>query len=216
MWLQFCLSVKFKRSVCVSRGVAVCRVSKQVIEFNETCSGFKGHTRSISSLRKEKGRRLATALAATATPHSATPPIPPPPGLVAASQMNVAQTGRIVRAKRMVVAANPTEFEYLEGSIPSEWDAWIRGRRKQPPSIEELVKNQNYREHIKIKAREVEEKEQALQAKEYEEGLVAGPAQTIAKGHAAATSFGQPVTSEEPVSTANTFQPGSWSPTAKK
>ncbi|XP_034152257.1 NADH dehydrogenase [ubiquinone] 1 alpha subcomplex assembly factor 2 isoform X2 [Esox lucius] len=124
--------------------------------------------------------------------------------------------GRIVRAKRMVVAANPTEFEYLEGSIPSEWDAWIRGRRKQPPSIEELVKNQNYREHIKIKAREVEEKEQALQAKEYEEGLVAGPAQTIAKGHAAATSFGQPVTSEEPVSTANTFQPGSWSPTAKK
>uniref|UniRef100_A0A674BNJ2 NADH:ubiquinone oxidoreductase complex assembly factor 2 n=1 Tax=Salmo trutta TaxID=8032 RepID=A0A674BNJ2_SALTR len=45
-------------------------------------------------------------------------------------------TGRIVRAKRMVVAVNPTEFEYLEGNIPSEWDAWIRGRRKQPPSIE--------------------------------------------------------------------------------
>ncbi|XP_029572359.1 NADH dehydrogenase [ubiquinone] 1 alpha subcomplex assembly factor 2 [Salmo trutta] len=125
-------------------------------------------------------------------------------------------TGRIVRAKRMVVAVNPTEFEYLEGNIPSEWDAWIRGRRKQPPSIEELVKNQNYRDHIKGKAREVDERELALQAKEYEEGLVARPAQTIAKGHAAATSFGQPETSEEPVSTANTFQPGSWIPAAKK
>uniref|UniRef100_A0AAZ3SN43 NADH:ubiquinone oxidoreductase complex assembly factor 2 n=1 Tax=Oncorhynchus tshawytscha TaxID=74940 RepID=A0AAZ3SN43_ONCTS len=124
--------------------------------------------------------------------------------------------GRIVRAKRMVVAVNPTEFEYLEGNIPSEWDAWIRGRRKQPPSIEELVKNQHYREHIKGKAREVDERELALQAKEYEEGLVARPAQTIAKGHAAATSFGQPETSEEPVSTANTFQPGSWIPAAKK
>lgn len=30
--------------------------------------------------------------------------------------------GRMVRAKRLVVAANPTEYEYMEGSIPSEWD----------------------------------------------------------------------------------------------
>ncbi|KAK6306127.1 hypothetical protein J4Q44_G00230520 [Coregonus suidteri] len=97
-----------------------------------------------------------------------------------------------------------------------EWDAWIRGRRKQAPSIKELVRNQNYREHIKGKAREVEERELLLQAKEYEEGLVAWPAQTIAKGHAAASSFGQPETSEEPVSTANTFQPGSWTPAVKK
>ncbi|KAJ7993978.1 hypothetical protein DPEC_G00261180 [Dallia pectoralis] len=125
-------------------------------------------------------------------------------------------TGRIIRARRMVVVVNPTEFEYLEGNIPTEWDAWIRGRRKQPPSIEELVKNQNYRANIKAKAKEVEEQEQALLAKGYKEGLVARPTQTIAKGHAAATSFGQPVTSEEPVSTANTFQPGSWLPAAKK
>lgn len=30
--------------------------------------------------------------------------------------------GRLVRAKRMVVAANPSEYEYVEGSIPVEWD----------------------------------------------------------------------------------------------
>ncbi|TMS03872.1 NADH dehydrogenase [ubiquinone] 1 alpha subcomplex assembly factor 2 [Larimichthys crocea] len=125
-------------------------------------------------------------------------------------------TGRLVRAKRMVVAANPTEYEYIEGSIPIEWDAWIRGRRKEPPSVEELLKNETYREQIKLKAKEVEEKDLALQIKEYEEGLVATPAKTLAKGHAAATSFGKEEISEDPTSTANTFQPGSWMPNPKK
>ncbi|KAG7481166.1 hypothetical protein MATL_G00063910 [Megalops atlanticus] len=124
-------------------------------------------------------------------------------------------TGRTIRAKRLVEAANPTEFEYLEGSIPSEWDAWIRGRRKVPPSVEELLKNEQYREQIKHKAQEVEQRELALQAKEYEEGLVARPAQTVVKGHAAAAQFGQTESSEDPVSTASTFVPGSWMPPAK-
>ncbi|XP_029915902.1 NADH dehydrogenase [ubiquinone] 1 alpha subcomplex assembly factor 2 [Myripristis murdjan] len=124
-------------------------------------------------------------------------------------------TGRVVRAKRMVVAANPTEYQYMEGSIPLEWDAWIRGRRKEPPSIEELLKNERYREEIKVKAKDVEEKDTAVRAKEYAEGLVATPSQTVAKGHAAATSFGKPQISEEPTSTANTFQPGSWMPNKK-
>ena len=30
--------------------------------------------------------------------------------------------GRVVHAKRMVETANPTEYEYIEGSIPIEWD----------------------------------------------------------------------------------------------
>lgn len=121
-------------------------------------------------------------------------------------------TGRSVRARRMVEAANPAEYEYTEGSIPMEWDAWIRGRRKEPPSIEELLKNESYREQIKLKAKEVDEKDLALQAKEYEDGLVATPAKIAAKGHAASTSFGKEEISEDPSSTANTFQPGSWMP----
>ncbi|XP_042585520.1 NADH dehydrogenase [ubiquinone] 1 alpha subcomplex assembly factor 2 isoform X1 [Cyprinus carpio] len=48
-------------------------------------------------------------------------------------------TGRVSRPRRLVEAANPNEFEYMEGNIPSEWDAWIRGRRKQPPTIENLI-----------------------------------------------------------------------------
>uniref|UniRef100_UPI001ED84E69 NADH dehydrogenase [ubiquinone] 1 alpha subcomplex assembly factor 2 isoform X2 n=1 Tax=Scatophagus argus TaxID=75038 RepID=UPI001ED84E69 len=125
-------------------------------------------------------------------------------------------TGRLVRARRMVEAANPREYEYIEGSIPVEWDAWIRGRRKEPPSIEELLRNESYREQIKIKAEEVEGKDLALQAKEYEEGLVATPTRTLTKGHAATTSFGKEEISEDPTSTGNTFQPGSWMPNSKK
>lgn len=30
--------------------------------------------------------------------------------------------GRLIRAKRIVEAANPTEYEYIEGNIPMEWD----------------------------------------------------------------------------------------------
>ncbi|XP_029017600.1 NADH dehydrogenase [ubiquinone] 1 alpha subcomplex assembly factor 2 isoform X2 [Betta splendens] len=127
--------------------------------------------------------------------------------------MSRAQTGRLVRAKRMVVAANPTEYEYMEGSIPIEWDAWIRGRRKEPPSIEELLKNDSYREQIKLQAKDLEKKDLALQVKEYEEGLVATP---VAKGHAAAPGFGKQQISEVPTSTANAFQPGSWMPNLKK
>ncbi|XP_077418432.1 NADH dehydrogenase [ubiquinone] 1 alpha subcomplex assembly factor 2 [Vanacampus margaritifer] len=125
-------------------------------------------------------------------------------------------TGRLVRAKRMVEAPNPTECEYIEGSIPIEWDAWMRGRRKEPPCVEELAKNESYREQIKLKAKEVEEKDLALKAQEYEEGLVATPSRTVAAGHAAATSFGKQEISEEPTSTANTFQPGSWRPNPKQ
>lgn len=82
--------------------------------------------------------------------------------------------------------------------------------------IQELLKNESYREQIKLKAKEVEEQDLALQAKEYEEGLVATPLKTAAKGHAAATSFGKEELSEDPSSTANTFQPGSWLPNPKK
>lgn len=82
--------------------------------------------------------------------------------------------------------------------------------------LQELLKNESYRKQIKLKAREVEEKDLALQAKEYEEGLVATPSKTVAKGHAAVTSFGKQEISEDPTSTANTFQPGSWLPKPKK
>ncbi|XP_052634515.1 NADH dehydrogenase [ubiquinone] 1 alpha subcomplex assembly factor 2 isoform X2 [Harpia harpyja] len=90
--------------------------------------------------------------------------------------------------------------------------AWIRKKRNDPPTIEEILKNENYREEMKQKIKDVSEKDKLLQAKEYKEGLVAEPAHTQVKGHASAPYYGKKEPSQDPTSTANTFQPGSWMP----
>lgn len=69
---------------------------------------------------------------------------------------------------------------------------------------------------MKLKAKELEEQELARSLQEYKDGLVTAPVQTVAKGHAAAGTYGKPDFSEEPTSTANIFQPGSWKPNSKK
>ncbi|XP_015222793.1 NADH dehydrogenase [ubiquinone] 1 alpha subcomplex assembly factor 2 isoform X2 [Lepisosteus oculatus] len=98
--------------------------------------------------------------------------------------------------------------------IPEQktWTAWIRGRKKEPPTIEELLKNERYRDDIKARAKEVADREMALRVEEQEEGLVARPAQVQIKGHASARRFELTGPSEDPTSTANTFEPGSWKP----
>ncbi|XP_028661279.1 NADH dehydrogenase [ubiquinone] 1 alpha subcomplex assembly factor 2 isoform X1 [Erpetoichthys calabaricus] len=116
-----------------------------------------------------------------------------------------------IRAKRIVEAVNSKEYEYQGESIPSEWDAWIRGRRKDPPTLEEIQKNEQYRKTIKLRAMEAEERETLLQDQAYEEGLIARP-RTQIQGHASSPNFQQTVPSEHPSSTANIFQPGSWTP----
>ncbi|XP_060686242.1 NADH dehydrogenase [ubiquinone] 1 alpha subcomplex assembly factor 2 [Hemiscyllium ocellatum] len=121
-------------------------------------------------------------------------------------------TGQTIRSKRMIEAVNPNEIEYEVGNIPSEWEAWIRGRRVDPPTIEEILHNEEYRKMIKINADEVQQKEEIRREKEYEEGLVARPIRTQTKGHASATYYGKDDLSSEPSSTANTFQPGGWLP----
>ncbi|XP_055530159.1 NADH dehydrogenase [ubiquinone] 1 alpha subcomplex assembly factor 2 [Wyeomyia smithii] len=35
----------------------------------------------------------------------------------------------------------PTEKEAYGQEITAEWEAWLRGRRKQPPTVEELTQN---------------------------------------------------------------------------
>ncbi|XP_059845326.1 NADH dehydrogenase [ubiquinone] 1 alpha subcomplex assembly factor 2 isoform X3 [Hypanus sabinus] len=99
------------------------------------------------------------------------------------------------------------------------WTAWIRGSRKDPPTIEEILKNEKYRTIIKSRACEIQQDDAIRKEKGYEEDLVARPVQTQIKGHASAHYFGKDKISSEPSSTANTFQPGSWLPsenTSKK
>ncbi|KAM9250840.1 NADH dehydrogenase [ubiquinone] 1 alpha subcomplex assembly factor 2 isoform 2-T2 [Cariama cristata] len=128
------------------------------------------------------------------------------------AELNCHTGGQIIQERRFVEAINRQVYQYEMGDFPIEWEAWIRKKRKDPPTIEEILKNENYREEMKQKIKDVSEKDKLLQAKEYKEGLVAKPARTHVKGHASAPYFGKEEPSQDPTSTANTFQPGSWMP----
>ncbi|XP_010076849.1 PREDICTED: mimitin, mitochondrial [Pterocles gutturalis] len=120
--------------------------------------------------------------------------------------------GQIIPERRFVEAINRQPYQYEMGHFPTEWEAWIRKKRDDPPTIEEILKNENYRQEMKQKIKDASEKDKLLQAKEYKEGLVAEPVRTHVKGHASAPYYGKQEPSQDPTSTANTFQPGSWMP----
>ncbi|XP_053513372.1 NADH dehydrogenase [ubiquinone] 1 alpha subcomplex assembly factor 2 isoform X2 [Artibeus jamaicensis] len=94
------------------------------------------------------------------------------------------------------------------------WRAWIKRTRKTPPTMEEILKNEKYREEIQIKSKDLHEKEKLL-SKESNE-LLAPPAEMQIKGHASAPYFGKEEPSVAPTSTGKTFQPGSWLPQDSK
>ncbi|XP_072461663.1 NADH dehydrogenase [ubiquinone] 1 alpha subcomplex assembly factor 2 [Notamacropus eugenii] len=119
--------------------------------------------------------------------------------------------GQTMRERRFMEARNMKEVDYREGDIPKEWEAWIRKTRKNPPTIEEIMKNEKYKEDSKIKIEDVSEKEN-LQITDSKEMLAVSPVQTKIKGHASAPDFGKSDPSKDPTSTGKTFQPGSWLP----
>ncbi|XP_074056269.1 NADH dehydrogenase [ubiquinone] 1 alpha subcomplex assembly factor 2 isoform X2 [Macrotis lagotis] len=123
--------------------------------------------------------------------------------------------GQTIRERRFMEARNMKEVDYREGDIPVEWEAWIRKTRKSPPTIEEILKNEKHREDIKIKIKDISEKEK-LQITDSNEMHDASPVQIQIKGHASAPDFGKSDLSEDPTSTGKTFQPGSWLPEKKK
>ncbi|XP_038621855.1 NADH dehydrogenase [ubiquinone] 1 alpha subcomplex assembly factor 2 [Tachyglossus aculeatus] len=124
--------------------------------------------------------------------------------------------GQIIREKRLVEAVGKKEEDYEVGDIPTEWEAWIRKKRKEPPTIEEIMKNEKYREDIKLKSREFSEKEKLLEAGESQTGLGSPPGSTLVRGHASAQLYGKSEPSEDPTSTGQAFQPGSWRPRGGK
>ncbi|XP_033367246.1 NADH dehydrogenase [ubiquinone] 1 alpha subcomplex assembly factor 2 isoform X1 [Parus major] len=127
-------------------------------------------------------------------------------------RVHVLREGQTIPERRFVETVNHEAYNYQIGDFPAEWEAWIRKKREDPPTIEEILRNENYREEMKQKVKDVSEKDKLLQAKEYEEGLVAEPSHTQVKGHASAPYYGKKEPSQDPTSTANTFQPGAWMP----
>ena len=77
--------------------------------------------------------------------------------------------------------------------------------------MQEIMKNEKYKEEIKMKTKDFYEKEKLLREESNKEHLVP-PVQTQIKGHASAPDFGKEESSVAPTSTGKTFQPGSWMP----
>ncbi|XP_069818833.1 NADH dehydrogenase [ubiquinone] 1 alpha subcomplex assembly factor 2 [Dendropsophus ebraccatus] len=113
-------------------------------------------------------------------------------------------TGQTIRAKRMVEPVQNDVYKYETGHIPTEWEAWIRGKRKDPPTIEEILHNEQTRQDISAKG-----------AGSLSTDMEAQPGRTQMKGHASAALYEKQTPTEEPTSTANTFTPGSWNPMKK-
>lgn len=70
--------------------------------------------------------------------------------------------GQTVREKRIVEASNKREIDYEVGDIPAEWEAWIRRTRKTPPTMEEILKNEKYREEMQTKSKDFYKKEKLI------------------------------------------------------
>ncbi|XP_035306498.1 NADH dehydrogenase [ubiquinone] 1 alpha subcomplex assembly factor 2-like [Cricetulus griseus] len=118
--------------------------------------------------------------------------------------------GQTIQEKRIVEAANRKDLDYEAGDIPTEREAWIRRTRKTPPTMEDILKNEKYREEIKIKSKDFYEKDKL--SKETREELLPAPAATQIKGHASAPHFGKEEPSVTPTRTGKTFQLVSWMP----
>ncbi|KAG9488209.1 NADH dehydrogenase [ubiquinone] 1 alpha subcomplex assembly factor 2 isoform X2 [Eleutherodactylus coqui] len=87
------------------------------------------------------------------------------------------------------------------------WTAWIRGKRKDPPTIEEILKNEQMRQDISAKGEESLQRDKGMQGTE--------DMKTKVKGHASAPVYEKHTPTEEPSSTGSTFVPGSWNPQKK-
>lgn len=121
--------------------------------------------------------------------------------------------------REVITAVNLKPERYTPETIPTEWQAWIRGMRDDPPSHEELYMKGKKLDRLQEKVKQIEERDRQLQEKEYEEGLVAKPTQkssNVPIGHASAPVYEKLDSRTEPVTTSKGFQPGAWAPLKQK
>ncbi|XP_070563786.1 NADH dehydrogenase [ubiquinone] 1 alpha subcomplex assembly factor 2-like [Ptychodera flava] len=120
------------------------------------------------------------------------------------------------RRGRRFIESKFTHDEYKPGMVPIEWEAWIRWKRKEPPTAEEVLGRERMTQIVKERAKEIDRKEKECKEKEYQEGLVARPTQTVPKGHASAPFYERTETSADATQTGKDFQPGAWQPSSSK
>mmetsp|Transcript_15239 Transcript_15239/g.29455 ORF Transcript_15239/g.29455 Transcript_15239/m.29455 type:complete len:154 (-) Transcript_15239:87-548(-) len=51
-------------------------------------------------------------------------------------------------------------YNYDPNRTPVEWNGWLRGSRQQPPTEQELARNEMYRKQVQVQVKELKVKEQ--------------------------------------------------------
>lgn len=112
-------------------------------------------------------------------------------------------------AVRREVLTKLKHSQYEDGSIPIEWESWIRGKRNDPPTHEELIKKMQQRVIIKQRAN-ILEKEHIEKMNEREKENSQTTTSSI--GHASAHVYEKQELKSQPTRTGDSFQPGAWIP----
>ena len=63
-------------------------------------------------------------------------------------------------------------ISFLNAEIPVEWKAWLQMKRKSPPTLEELIRNEALRLRTIQRAKELEERENEVKRAQKSSGLV--------------------------------------------
>lgn len=110
------------------------------------------------------------------------------------------------KPKREMIS-NVEHMLYTPDMMPIEWESWIRGKRNDPPTHDELLAQQKRIATIKERAKQLEEKDRE------EHSLQHVPPQLVGQeGHASTTLYESLDNRAEPTSTGTMFQPGEWTP----
>lgn len=116
--------------------------------------------------------------------------------------------GRIRRSVEM--KRIPDEYQMKD--IPPEWERWLRGISKRPPTNEEQEVLLRNKQIMSQKIKELKKKEESTEPEHQKVTMT-----TKATSHASSQSYKtKHETDEDPVSTGNMFQPGSWKPYNKQ
>ncbi|XP_033115157.1 NADH dehydrogenase [ubiquinone] 1 alpha subcomplex assembly factor 2-like [Anneissia japonica] len=123
--------------------------------------------------------------------------------------------------QRRFVESNISHYEYKPGMIPYEWEAWIRGNRKDPPTPEEIAKRENQTLKVQQLAKALEEKEAQVddvsacidgQQKPFEDVTKHVEGHAKSEGHTSTSEIGS---KSDAASTENVFKPTAWQPGKK-
>ncbi|XP_057299630.1 NADH dehydrogenase [ubiquinone] 1 alpha subcomplex assembly factor 2-like isoform X2 [Hydractinia symbiolongicarpus] len=108
---------------------------------------------------------------------------------------------------------NDTKHEdYSAGHIPLQWEAWIRGKRKDAPTLQEIEEQARYTSTVLRRAAIKTKEDDKKQAIAYADGLIAK--ERPSDNTPAKQALSRNVDTNLHATTGTSYQPDAWSPAA--